>query len=432
MMRAALYARVSSEEQVEGYSIDAQLRAGRSLAREQGWQVVAEYIDEGKSARSEDITKRPKFREMLKDAQAGCCDVFIVHKLDRFSRNLLVALRSFEELTRSGVTFVSVSEQLDYTTPLGKVFLAMGGAFAQFYSDNLSQETKKGWDERKAQGMYAGLLPFGAMKDSEGIPVPNPETYPGLVMVFDLALEGKTDRQVAQALNAAGYRTAGNQGNRPFTKDTVGGILTNHFFVAELADGTGGWIKAKHKPFIDREKFDTVQELRSSARSPRLTINTRARTYSLSYIARCSRCGGSIRMQTSPRGRARAYCASRAEGLGCDFKGTFLDVYERQIEWYLTTFVIPEDYQRRILDAHSELVKAYDDTKAEEERLKTSLKRLRDQYRWGHTSRQEYLTEYGDIEKRIRQLAPATDRHDELERLAHFLSSVTESWKQAD
>ena len=69
-MRAALYARVSSEEQVEGYSIDAQLRACRNLAREKGWQIVAEYVDEGKSARSDDITKRPKFREMLRAARA--------------------------------------------------------------------------------------------------------------------------------------------------------------------------------------------------------------------------------------------------------------------------------------------------------------------------------------------------------------------------
>ncbi len=65
-MRAALYARVSSEEQVEGYSIDAQLRACRNYAREKGWVIVNEYVDEGKSARSEDTAKRPKFKEMLR------------------------------------------------------------------------------------------------------------------------------------------------------------------------------------------------------------------------------------------------------------------------------------------------------------------------------------------------------------------------------
>ena len=98
----------------------------------------------------------------------------------------------------------------------------------------------------------------------------------------------------------------------------------------------------------------------------------------------------------------------------------------------MTTFVIPEDYQHRILEACSELAKAYDDTKGEEERLKASLKRLKDQYRWGHISRQEYLNEYRDTENTLRQLVPAANRHDELEQLAHFLSSVAEAWKQAN
>jgi len=137
-MRSALYARVSSEEQVEGYSIDAQLRAGRKLASDKGWTITAEYIDEGKSARSDDINKRPKFKEMLKAASNRQFDVLVIHKLDRFSRNLMVTLRSFEELAKNNVTFFSISEQIDYTTPMGKVFLAMSGAFAQFYSDNLS------------------------------------------------------------------------------------------------------------------------------------------------------------------------------------------------------------------------------------------------------------------------------------------------------
>ena len=64
-MRAALYARVSKEEQTEGYSIDAQLRACRDYAKAQGWTTVAEYVDEGKSARTDNLRKRPKFKEMM-------------------------------------------------------------------------------------------------------------------------------------------------------------------------------------------------------------------------------------------------------------------------------------------------------------------------------------------------------------------------------
>lgn len=154
-MRAAIYTRVSTDEQVEGYSIDAQLRACRDFVHGKDWAIVEEYIDEGKSARTKQF------------------DVLIVHKLDRFSRNVIVTLKSFEELWNNGITFISITEQMDFTTPIGKVFLATVGAFAQFYSDNLSQETKKGWAERRAQGLYCGTIPFGVTKGEDGVPIPD-------------------------------------------------------------------------------------------------------------------------------------------------------------------------------------------------------------------------------------------------------------------
>src|SRR5688572_7204316 len=90
-LRAALYERVSSEEQIEGYSLDAQDRAGRHYCESQGWAVAEVYRDEGRSARTDDLAKRPAFRQMLADVEAGLIDVVIVHKLDRFARNRRVA-----------------------------------------------------------------------------------------------------------------------------------------------------------------------------------------------------------------------------------------------------------------------------------------------------------------------------------------------------
>src|ERR671916_1449482 len=85
--RAVLYLRVSSEEQIQGYSLDAQERAGRAWCHQHGAQLVGMYTDEGRSARSDDIAKRPDFRRMLVDVEAGLADVVVVHKLDRFARN---------------------------------------------------------------------------------------------------------------------------------------------------------------------------------------------------------------------------------------------------------------------------------------------------------------------------------------------------------
>src|SRR4051794_13143381 len=90
--RAVLYGRVSSEEQVQGYSLDAQDRAGTSYADAHGWDLIGTYRDEGKSAWNDDIAKRPDFARMISDAEAGLFDIVIVHKLDRFARNLRVTL----------------------------------------------------------------------------------------------------------------------------------------------------------------------------------------------------------------------------------------------------------------------------------------------------------------------------------------------------
>jgi hypothetical protein len=137
-------------------------------------------------------------------------------------------------------------------------------------------------------------------------------------------------------------------------------------------------------------------------------------------------------MQTNPKGRQRVYCASRAEGLGCDFIGTFLDVYESQIDWYLANFIIPKDYQKKILEAHSKLGKAYGEIEGHEERLKTNLKRIKEQYRWGHISQREYLKEYKETEDQLRQIVPVRNGQEELERLAHFLANVVDAWRKAD
>ena len=223
-LRAAIYARVSSEDQVEGYSLDAQLRACRGFARAHDWTVVREYVEEGRSARTDDITKRPQFKQMMEDAGSHRFDVIVVHKLDRFSRNLRVTLEHFERLGRAGVSFTSITEDMDFSSPWGRLALTLLGGLAQFYSDNLGLEVKKGKAERKAQGLYNGLLPFGAMEGEDGVPVADPGALPGLRMAFELAVQGKSDREVAVALNKAGYRTSGNQRNGPFRKDTVRGV----------------------------------------------------------------------------------------------------------------------------------------------------------------------------------------------------------------
>src|SRR5215216_311734 len=196
--RVAGYIRVSSEEQTDNYSLSAQERAIRAYCEAHGWELVAFYADEGESAWSDDAGSRPKFAAMLADAETGAFDALVVHKLDRFARSVIVALETLHQFENLGIGFVSITEQLDFTTPIGKVILTTLAAFAEYYSANLSAETRKGKAERKRQGIYNGLLPFGAAKGDDGIPEPDPNTIPGLVMAFEMAATGASDREVAQ------------------------------------------------------------------------------------------------------------------------------------------------------------------------------------------------------------------------------------------
>ncbi len=358
--------------------------------------------------------------------------MLVVHKIDRFSRRLRVTLDYFDKLHKAGVGFVSVSEQMDFSTPTGQVFLAMVGAFSQFYSDNLSQETQKGWAERRAQGLYCGLLPFGAMKGDDGIPVPNPDTYPGLVMTFELSAEGKTDREIGQALNAKGYRTAGNQGNRPFSKDTVRGMLTNRFYVGYLPDGNGGWKKGKHEPFISQELWDEAQEMRRrNKKGAHNSCPSKARICSLTGLAYCWYCKGRIHISCTVKGKARLGCYNRAKGWECQQRSASLSVYEEQVQAYLRTFHIPEDYQRRIVEAQSKLQAAYSDTDKERSRLKTQLQRAKELYEWGDYTREEYLQRREMIRKELTSLEPSRNDPKQLKRLASFLANVADAWEAA-
>jgi site-specific DNA recombinase len=439
-MRSALYGRVSSEEQLEGYSIDAQRRNYQLLVQGRGWESVAEYIEEGRSARSENINKRPKFKEAIEDGLKGKYDVLVVDNLDRFARKLLVTLEYFGKLSKAGRTFLSIREQIDFTTPFGKVALAMLAALAEWYSDNLSEETRKGLRERKAQGLYNGCLPFGVMKGEDGVPVLDTRELrirgedgtekiirnrDGLFFLFERAAMGDSDREIAIMLNGQGYRTTGIHGQNLFTKDTVKGIRKNRFYLGELPDGKGGWLKGRHGCFIPVELF------RASQRNRVTTIRADYQPCSLSGVGRCTPCGGTIRAFRSRDGRIRLQCANRVKNGTCTQPSAYLDVYERQLGEYLRAFHIPEDFQERILEAHLKLRSAYDEVEQDRAKLEGQLERLKDLYQLGHKSRQEYLADYTAIQRKLEALPEPSTDGEELEKLASFLEDITLAWEEA-
>ena len=160
-MRAAAYLRVSSASQIDGHSLDAQQRLFYELCKTRGWEPVKVYREEGKSAHVEAISRRPVFRQLLDDAGKGDFEVVVVHTLDRWSRNQRIMLESLSILAKASVSLVSITENIDYSTPQGKLFTQMLGSFAEYFSGALANHISKGLDQRANEGKHTGGIPFG-------------------------------------------------------------------------------------------------------------------------------------------------------------------------------------------------------------------------------------------------------------------------------
>src|SRR6266571_8643676 len=235
------YVRRSSEMQKDNYSIDAQKRAIREACKLRDLPEPIFYEDDERSARGEQIAKRPEFKRLLDYIQANPGKVIVfVHTLDRWSRNVMVTLQSFRILSQSRTAFVSLSEHIDYSTPEGMLQLTILAAFAAYFSDMLSKHTSKGKEERAAQGLYNGDIPFGFQSTGQKSPPEfDPKEYPGLRMIGELRMQAKTADYIVDSVNAAGYRTGSKRfGDRLFTIDTINAITRCEFY-AEFEPGCG-------------------------------------------------------------------------------------------------------------------------------------------------------------------------------------------------
>jgi hypothetical protein len=287
-------------------------------------------------------------------------------------------------------------------------------------------------NERKAQGLYCGSLPFGITKGKDGVPIPDPVAFPSLKSAFEQAAQGKTDREIAQYLNAQGLRTAGSKGRKPFANTSVRGILTNRFYIGYLPNGKGDYIKAKHQPFIEQEIWDAAQDTRRRNRtSTHAKCPVKNKANALTGISYCWYCKGRIHTQYHYRGEPRLGCYTRQKGQKCEQKSANLSIYESQLASYLNTFHIPQDYQQRILEAQRELEKAYTNADAEKERLERQLKRARELYEWGDYTRSEYENRRDMLLDQLKSLSVPERQAEHLEKMARFLADVPAAWAEA-
>jgi len=146
----ALYARVSTDD--KGQNPEVQLEPLRAYAKLRGLTVVAEYVDFLSGSKR----SRPELDRMMADAKDKKFDAVLVWKFDRFARSVIHLTTALESFKSWGISFMSITEQVDTSTPMGKLVFTILGAVAEMERDNLIERTKAGLKHARSKGIKLG------------------------------------------------------------------------------------------------------------------------------------------------------------------------------------------------------------------------------------------------------------------------------------
>ena len=204
--KAAIYLRVSTDEQVNGYGLDVQRTRCEAMAIVKGWEVAAVYSDEGISG-TLDAGRRPGLAALLAAACSGDVQAVIVLSLDRLARKTLLVLDLVDRLDKCGVELVSVKENLDTSTPAGRFTLTILAGLTQLERDVIVARTTDGRNARgKIDGEMGGSIPLGyerirdATGKAAGVCIFDYQAET-VRMIFSQRAGGASLRAIAQTLN---------------------------------------------------------------------------------------------------------------------------------------------------------------------------------------------------------------------------------------
>ena len=291
IIKAGLYARVSTDIQLEGYSIDAQKEFLLNYAKAKEFTEFEYYIDGGYSGKD---LERPAIQKLIRDVKEHKIDCVIVFKLDRISRSQKDTLYLIEEVfNKYNVGFVSVRENFDTTTPFGKAMVGILSIFAQLERETILERTKIGIQKRAENGYWKGggkdPFPYSYDKNT-GTLIPVPEQVELLHKMINLYLNGYSFVKIS---NIVGMDESMIE-KRILSRRTLG--------IVPYKDQE---FEGKHQAVISEELYNKIIETNK--------LRSKARTeshYLLSGKIFCGYCGAKYRYQKWGK-RLICYCYSQ-------------------------------------------------------------------------------------------------------------------------
>lgn len=400
-MKTAIYIRVSTEEQVkEGYSISAQKQKLKAFCISQGWDVVGLYPDEGISAKN---TKRPHLQRMIQDIKNGDVDCVLVYRLDRLTRSVLDLYNMLEVFEKYNCKFKSATEVYDTTTAMGKMFITIVAALAQWERENMGERISFGFAEKARQGKYPlNFAPIGYDLDKEKSKLHiNKKEAETVLTIFKKYQEGLGGNRLCRYLNENEIRTkAGNV----WTDNTLFKVLRNPLYY-----GAFRWlemvVEEAHEPIITKDEWTRVQELikERSAQPPRSVSSD----YIFSGKLRCSGCGRPMQGYYTSRklvsGEVKNYPQYRCKKNKLGICTRSHSVSETKLEKAFVEYLINVDYMNFLDETVSVGEKSLNKIKPtiDVDQLKKQLSKIENRKKKWQYAWTDELISFEDFKKRM-------------------------------
>lgn len=342
LIPAVIYARYSSSGQREE-SIEGQIRECREFAGRNGLTVVGEYVDKALTGRTD---KRPDFQRMLRDSERGIFKAVICWKMDRFARNRYDSAMYKYKLKKNGVRIFYAKESIP-DGPEGIILESVMEGYAEYYSENLSQNIRRGYYDSAMELKTLGRKALGLRTGPDGRFEIDPATAPVVRRIFEEYAAGEKAKDIYNRLNAEGYRTI--KGN-PFNKNSIRRILQNEKYVGvyeykdiRVEDGIPA--------IVTRELFDKCQTmLQRHHRAPAAKRDT---SFLLTSKLFCGHCGEPMTGDggTGKSGKVYYYytCNGRRQHK-CKKERVVKDWIEQVVIEQLVTLVHSDDFINEVAD----------------------------------------------------------------------------------